>query len=97
MSSLSTRMDGAKIRKINTSSNILNILNDQQDLLHYMTLEMASHEIGLNNENIDIWIRKSHFSSFVVSCIYDCYDVKSMCEMNVAYSSYYNYGLVMPN
>jgi len=90
-------MDGAKIRKINTSSNILNILNAKQDLLHSMTLEMASHEIGLNNENIDIWIRKSHFSSFVVSCIYDCYDVKSMCEMNVAYSSYYNYGLVMPN
>ena len=94
MSSLSTRMDGAKIRKINTPSNILNILNDQQDLLHYMTLEMASHEIGLNNENIDIWIRKSIISSFVVSCIYDTYDVKSMCEMNVAYS---NYGRVMPN
>ena len=62
-----------------------------------MTLEMASHEIGLNNENIDIWIRKSHFSSFVVSCIYDSYDVKSMFEMNVVYSSYYNYGLVIPN
>ena len=76
MSSLSTRMDGAKIRKINTPSNILSIKNAKQDLLHSMTLEMASHEIGLNNENIDIWIRKSHSSSFVVSCIYDSYDVK---------------------
>ena len=55
MSSLSTRMDGAKIRKINTPSNILSIKNAKQDLLHSMTLEMASHEIGLNNENIDIW------------------------------------------
>ena len=61
MSSLSTRMDGAKIRKIKTPSNIFNILNAKQDLLHSMTLEMASHEKGLNNENIDIWIRKSHF------------------------------------